>query len=494
MDCEKFSQCPDKFQEITISRNELIAYIRGEQAWDIDEGDIEEDKKNFDFIVAYTWIDLDEDGIEEPYIAYMDQLTQKIVCLYPNYDEDTIHLNDKGELIKIEDVECFTQYRFLPDPEGGPMGMGWGILLGPMFTAINRNIRQLLDSGTLSITAANSGLIAAGVGKGRGNRQETGPVEVQMGSLTPVNMGGINGSLRENIVQMPFSGPSPVLFNLVQYLIESARNMTNAANIEPQPGEAASLHLARLGQALKMSNSIIMRVYSCAKSEFQKIASLDYKYHDSEAYNKVLDEDVDYVMKDDFNPDDCDVRLVSNPSKGSDIERIARAESNLQTAERLSLSGQQIMNLRQAVIDQLEATGTENIEELVPEPQEGPDPQMQLAMAEKQMEAELKERDQTLRENGQRLQEQKLAMEAAKEMTNLGLDADKQEAEITKKYMESLKLAYDMGMNGISTVQQVEETFIDAEGGNNNATQASNTNPDRALAKGPGNIGPGQMP
>ena len=53
---------------------------------------------------------------------------------------------------------------------------GWGVLLGPMFTAINTNMRQLLDSGTLSITAAKSGLITSGVGTGRGNRQEAGPI------------------------------------------------------------------------------------------------------------------------------------------------------------------------------------------------------------------------------------------------------------------------------------------------------------------------------
>ncbi len=65
-----------------------------------------------------------------------------------------------------------------------------------------------------------------------------------------------------------------------------------------------------------------MRTYECAKNEFRRIAHLDYKYHDSVAYNRVLDEDKDYVMKDDFDPEDCDVRIASNPAQGSDVERI----------------------------------------------------------------------------------------------------------------------------------------------------------------------------
>ncbi len=499
---QNFDEAPCVFQNINITRNDLISYIRGEQQWDMDEKDLEEDKLDFDFIEAYVRIDLDDDGIAEPYYAILHEDKQKIVCLYPAYDEDNIVFNKKDEVVKIKSNECFTQYRFLPDPEGGPMGMGWGILLGPMFTAINTNMRQLLDSGTLSITAANSGLITAGVGQGRGNRQESGPVEVMMGQLTPVNMGGINGSLRDNIVQMPFAGPSPVLFQLMSYMIDSARSMTNASvNVEANPGEAASLYLARLQQALQGSNAIIMRVYAAARKEFQKIHQLNYKYHDSEKYNRVLDEQKEYVMQDDFNPEDCDVAIAGNPTQGSTIERVARAEANLQLAMSQVAAGVQVMNIREATLDLLKATRTENIDKLVPEvdPNAPPSKQEQLILAEKSMEAELKQKDQALREQGQILQAKKLAYESAKEMTNLGLKADKQEADITKSYMESLKLAVDMGMNGFDAVKLVENTFISSEGGTNAAQQLpagadSNPSPSGPMVVGPGDASVPQMP
>jgi len=502
MNCRNFEDAPCVFQNINVSRNDLIAYIRGEQQWDIDEDKLEEDKQDFDFIEAYVRIDLDDDGIAEPYYAILHEEEQKIVCLYPAYDDDTIVFNDKGKVVKIKATDCFTQYRFLPDPEGGPMGMGWGILLGPMFTAINTNIRQLLDSGTLSVTAANSGLITAGVGAGRGNRQETGPIDVMMGQLTPVNMGGINGSLRDNIVQMPFAGPSPVLFQLMTYMIDSARSMTNASvNVEANPGEAASLYLARLQQALQGSNAIIMRVYAAARNEFKKIHYLNYRYHDSKKYNRVLDEQKEYVMEDDFNPEDCDVAIAGNPTQGSTIERVARAESNLQLAMAQAGAGIQVMNIREATLDLLKATRTENIDKLAPEadPNAPPSKQEQLILAEKAHEAELKQTDQALRAQGQKLQQQKMAMEAAKEMTAMGLNADKQEAEITKLYMESLQLAVEMGLNGMDAIKLVESTFIRSEGGTNAAQQlpigaTSNPDPGGSMVDGSSDPSINQVP
>ena len=495
MNCRSFEACLNKFQNIKVSRNDLIAFIRGEQKWDIQESDIEDDKKEFDFIEAYSYLDLDNDGIAEPYYLVLDEVTQKIVCCYPNYDEDGITLSEKDEVIKIKEVDCYTQYRFLPDPECGPMGLGWGILLGPMFNAINTNLRQLIDAGTLHLTASNSGLISMGMssaGGDKGNRAASGPISVALGQLTPIQFSGM-GTLRDNIVQMPFSGPSPVLFQLMQYLIESSRSMTNAAvNIEASPGEAASLYLARLDQGLKLPNSIIMRVFDAAKREIKKIHALNYKYANSDEYNRVLDRERQYVMADDFNPEDCDVRLASNPSQGSDLQRITRAEANLQLAMGQHAAGINEINIRQATKDLLEATKTQNIEELMPEKDPNAvDPQMQLMMAEKAADAEAKKIDQELRQRAQDLQAKKLAAESAKEMSRLGLMSDEQEARITKSYVESLKIMAEMGISDpIRAIQEVERTFInDAEGGNENAGQIPTINPDSSgsMAGQPGN-------
>ena len=492
-----FYDAPDKFIERKYTRNEVIGFIRGEQEWQLEESELEDKKDSFDFIEAYTWIDLDDDGLKEPYCQIICTETNKTVALYPYYDEDTINYNDDGEIISIDNAECFTQYRYLPDVEGGPMGMGWGILFGPMFDSINANLRQLIDAGTLSNTASNSGLIAIDTVGGMGNSLQAGPVEVQLGQMTPINVRG--GNLRDSVLQMPFAGPSPVLFQLMEYLVTSARSMTNASvNIESVPGEAAALYMARLKQGLKVPNSITMRVYSAAKKEKQKIALLNYKHHDSEKYNRVLDEEAEFNMEQDFNPKDCDVRMSADPAQGSDIERVQRAEAVLMEAK---TQPQQVLNLRAAYVDWLEAMDHSNIEEIAPEPDpNAQDPQQQMMIAQLQMEAELKKKDQELRQSAQKLQEQKLAMQAAKEMAELGLSADEQEAKITKMYAETLKTLVEAGIasgeQAIEAAQQIEDRFIDkAEGGNNERqVQASNTGAGGPMASGPRYTGVQNLP
>ncbi len=486
MGCETFEEAPDKFEEVKYSRNDTIGFIRGEQGWLLAESELDEEKTEDEFIIAHVWIDLDEDGLKEPYCAVLHPDSNKIVCLYPDYDEDTISYNKDGEVVKIKDKRIYTQYIFLPDPEGGPMGMGWGILLGPTFTAINTLVRQNIDAGTLNLTSSNSGLIAQNIGEGRGNRQLSGQVNVAMGQLTPYPMGGIQGSLRENVVQFPFAGPSPVLFQLTEYLAGAARQLATAAySVEANAGEAAELYLARLQQGLKVPNSIVMRVYESAKEEFQKIALLNFKHHDSDYYNKVLDEGQQFNMAADFNPEDCDVDLVADPSQGSDVERIARATNVYQLAKGQADAGQNVMNLRQATIDLLEAQKVTNIEQLAPEPDPNapPPPQVQLMLAQQAMEAELAQEEMTIKKAKQALEEKKFeldrlkqAHEAAKALSALGLQADLDEASITEKYANALKgLVKDAGLTfqqAKAEVMRIESDHINQEGAVN-AIQAS---------------------
>jgi len=490
MNSDNFEECRDIFETTTLTRSELLTMIRGHQKWDIDESTFinDKEKNEFPFILALSWVDIDDDDIDEPYYLILDEDSSKIVYACPAYDESTIHTNEEGQIVKITAVPCYTQYRFLPDPEGGPMGMGWGILLGPMFSAINATLRQQIDAGTVHLTSANSGLMASSIGGlGSGQRTDAGPIKLKIGEITPITTGSMAGTLKDNFVQFPFSGPSQVLFQLMDYLINSARSMTNASvNVDSHSGEAASLYLARLQQSLKVPNSVILRVFDAAKREARKIFRLNYKHHDSDAYNKFLDEARQYVMADDFNPHTCDIGIASNPAQGSDIERIAQAEAVLQLGMAQQAAGINVINIREATLDLLKATKTQDIQRLAPEPDpEAVDPTMKLMLAEKQMEAEMRQRDQMLREQQQRIQEQKLALEAAKQMTALGLQADQMEADITKKYMESLKIAWEMGM-GITDVQKVERMFInqDSEGGVNGKPSPQVVNPpNRVMAE-----------
>jgi chaperonin GroES len=494
---DTFEDAPDQFEPITYTRNQVIGFIRGDQEWDIaEDSELDEEKDSFDFVEAHGWIDLDGDGLKEPYCAVLFPEVNRIVCLYPDYDEETITFNDKNQVVKIKDKETYTQYIFLPDPEGGPMGLGWGILLGPTFTAINTLVRDNLDAGTLNLITANSGLIAQNIGEGRGNRQLSSRIDVKMATLTPVPMGGLQGSLRDNVVQFPFSGASAVLFDLTKYLADTANQMTTAAyQVEANQGEAASLYLARLQQGLKTPNMIVMRAYECMKQEMQKIALLNFKHFDSDYYNQILDEPQKFDMQADFDPKDYDVKLVADPSQGSDIERVGKAETVYRMAMEQAAAGQQVIGLRAASIGLMKAQGVkdEDIQVLAPapDPNAPPPKEMQLILAQQAFEAQLKERALKIQEAELGLKEQenvqkaeknrleglKQAREAALELSKLGLQADLDEATITEKYANALKgLVKDAGLSfeqAKREVTNIESEFIDNEGAPN-AIQASN--------------------
>lgn len=455
---KSFEEAPDIFLKYKYTKNEVIGLIRG-FGWDIEEDDLEEDKEEFDFLEASTWMDLDEDGLKEPYKVVLFE--DKIVYAVPEFDEDDVEFNEDEEIVKIEGWKRFTQHQFIPDPEGGPMGMGWGILLGPMFDSINTNLRQMIDAETLANTAGNSGLIVMDTTTGRGNSVESGPVSVKLGQMTKISARGMNGSLSQNISQFPFRGANETMFRLIDWMTKDARQMTTAAlRIEASPNEAASLYLARLTQGLKVPNAIIQRVFASSADEFKKIKILNFKHFDDEKYNRVLDEDTSFRMEVDFNPEDCDVRIAHDPTKGSDIERTARAEAVLTEAKTQPTA---IINLRQAYIDWLTDIGVTNLEALVPEPQ--PDPMQEMINLQMQNDAEMQDREMNVKERRLMLDEQKVRLNAAKELENLNLSKDKHESEITLNYAKALEMiikASDASISqSMTIIQDMEKGFIE---------------------------------
>ena len=490
-----FEAAPDKFEPLPpMSKNEVVEKIRGADSWDMDESELSsDDKETYDFIECHTWVDIDDDGLKEPYCIVIWKDKEKCVYARPAFDEDTVTVED-DEVIKVEAVRVFTQYQFIPDPEGGPMGMGWGILLGPTFEEINTSIRQMNDAGTLQILASNSGLIADNNGSGgRGNRAQRGPIELKMGKLTSVQMGG-QGNLAQNVVQFPAAGPSAEVFQLLSYMVEAVRRLTDASSqVDTHTGEAAALYLARLQQTLKRPNIITMRVYNCAAKEFGLIFDLNHKHFSDEKYNKVIDREQTYSMAQDFNPDDCDIKLVADPSQGSDLERMARAEAVLQNAKTEQTP---ITDIRQATKEYYEILGVADVDSLVPEPQ-GPDPmqammqrQQEMDAAKEAMDAEFRNREQSLKEAELQLKAAKQQYEAMKDMQAAGIEIDVQEADITLKYSQAFKNLSEVTANNVAArVTAIENQFINqSEGGLPNGSReaaipASNAGTNPALAQ-----------
>lgn len=417
-----FEDAPQIVHELEFSRNELIGNLHA-GVFEFDEDALPENKEAFEGYEAHFYYDFDEDGYAEPYIATCVDLGEDtIVRIRAGFIPEGVTLVD-GKVTDIKRKEYFAQKRLLTDPEGGPMGIGFGILLKDSYETINSNLRQLLDAGTLANISGNSGLIANTTSPrmGMDNRMGEGEIEIEIGKLKKVNVSG-SGTLAQNVVQLPFKGPHVVLFQLLQYLEESARRLTTVSyNVEANAQEASSLYLARLQQGMKVYNAMMYRVFRGLKKEFELMAECFYEYAEElqSDYVAVLDEDAS--MADDFNPDDCDIIPTANPAHGSDMERLAKAELEVQAAANPNAQG--IINTRQAYLDLFEAAGIENLDQLMPEPDPGPTQQEKIMMAYQSADMEFRNRDMQLKERKMMMEEMELGLKAQRELEKMNQEA-----------------------------------------------------------------------
>ena len=298
----------------------------------------------------------------------IDLETEKVMRIRAAFDKDGIH-EFKGAIYWIDREEYIAQYIFIPDPEGGPMGLGWGLLLSDELETLNTSKRQLIDAGTIQNSAGSTGFIASSLGPAGGmpNRTEEGTINLTMGRFQQIQTTG-GQKLRDSIVQFPVQGPSVVLFSLLQHTEEGVQRLMNSVwAIEPLANEAASMYLARIKQGAKVPNAQVGRFCDGLTWELGLLYNAVYKYGSNEEYTNVLDRQAD--IKADFNPKNMDVMPNANPQQGSEAERMQKAQLVFDAAQTEFAQGKH--NDRKVFADYYNAVGVEDVDSILP-PQEGP--------------------------------------------------------------------------------------------------------------------------
>lgn len=382
--------CPE-----VITRNELVSNVHfGLWEYDLNKINNDKERKSFDIVEVYFYYDLDDDGYAEPWIATIEMQDEIIMRVRAAFTEEGIHENE-GKVYWIDREEFLAQYIMVPDVTGGPMGLGWGILLADIFESINTNLRQLIDAGTIQNAASNSGFIASSLGPqlGAPMRAEEGTLNLTMGRYEQIQVSS-GQKLRDSIWQPVSAGPSPVLFELLQFLIDSSKKFTNSIwAIEPMANEAASMYLARIKMAAKVPNAQVGRFLDGMTKEFELFYNAIYKYGEPANYAKVLDEKAD--IRADFNYGDCDVVPNATPINGTEAERMAKAELMKATASEEIAQGH--FDNRKILADYADAAGVEDIDRIMP-PQEGPTEFQQQQLQAQMMENEFRNREITVDE------------------------------------------------------------------------------------------------
>jgi chaperonin GroES len=235
-------ECCDRYSEIHLWTKRKVRELK-ERGWMLDvelgeptgktEGESEEkegEKKitndfttPYEIIEQHTWIEDGKDPLK-PVIVWFERNTGKVLRIQARFNKEgirTAQVKGKEKVTGYKALCMYTKFGFIPNPDGSFLDLGFGSLMGPLNEAVNTNINQLTDAGT--VNNLQSGFIAKGL------RMKMGDTAFQPAEWKSVNATG--DDLRKMIVPLPTKEPSPVLFQLLTLLIQSGKELASVAEI-----------------------------------------------------------------------------------------------------------------------------------------------------------------------------------------------------------------------------------------------------------------------
>jgi len=276
-----------------------------------------DDTTPYTVIEQHTFLDLDDDGYKEPYIVTFHKESKKVVRIVARFDETTVKMNDKGEIQKIDPIQYYTKFGFIPNPDGGFYDIGFGVLLGPLNESVNTLINQLLDAGHLATLQA--GFL------GKGLRIKMGDTKFLPGEWKAVNSTG--DDLKKQIVPLPTKEPSGVLFQLMGSLITSGKELASVAEIfvGKMPGQntPATTTMATIEQGMKVFTAVYKRLYRSLTEEFKKLARLNNLYLNPQTYVDIVDME---IGPNDFDITTHNITPAADPTAVSQTEKLLKAQ------------------------------------------------------------------------------------------------------------------------------------------------------------------------
>tara|TARA_R110000787_G_scaffold51498_2_gene122022 strand:- start:2207 stop:4672 length:2466 start_codon:yes stop_codon:yes gene_type:complete len=283
----------------------------------------------------------DEDGIAKPYIVTIERGNQQILSIRRNWDEiDPLTLKRQH----------FVHYVYVPG--FGFYGLGLIHIIGGYARAGTSIIRQLVDAGTLSN-------LPGGL-KTRGLRIKGDDSPIEPGEFKDVDVP--SGSIRDNIMTLPYKEPSQTLLALLNQITTEGRRLgaISDMNISDMSANApVGTTLALLERTLKPMAAVQARVHYAMKQEFKMLkaimaeeAASEYEY--KPVRGEVSARQSDYAL--------VDVIPVSDPNSSTMAQRVVQYQAVLQMAQ----AAPQIYNLPQLHRQMIEVLGVKNADKLVP--------------------------------------------------------------------------------------------------------------------------------
>ncbi|MGB1651235.1 MAG: hypothetical protein ACPHEP_09415 [Acidimicrobiales bacterium] len=282
-----------------------------------------------------------EDDIARPYVVTIERGTGEVLAIRRNWNEtDPLSLKRQH----------FVHYVYVPG--FGFYGLGLVHIIGGYAKAGTSLIRQLVDAGTLSN-------LPGGL-KSRGLRIKGDDTPIEPGEWKDVDVP--SGSIRDNIMPLPYKEPSQTLLALLNQITQEGRRLgaISDMNISDMSANApVGTTLALLERTLKPMAAVQARVHYAMKQEFKMLKAIMAEYAPQE-YGYVPNRGEVTARQDDYMM--VDVIPVSDPNSSTMAQRVVQYQAVLQMAQ----SAPQIYDLPQLHRQMIEVLGVKNAEKLVP--------------------------------------------------------------------------------------------------------------------------------
>jgi len=391
----------------------------------------------YTILEQHMYYDLDGDGYAEPYIATVDYESGKILRLKARFTADDILVDTDGGIITVTATEYYTKYTFVPNPDGGFYDIGFGRLLGTINASVDTIINQLIDAGTLSNLQA--GFI------GKGLRIKMGESRFTPGEWKAVNATG--DDLKKQILPLPINPPNSVLLQLLQYLVQSGKELASIAEIMTgkMPGQNTPANTTAMAveQGMKVFTAIYKRIFRSMAKEFRKLYTLNARYLNPETEVAILDEPIE---QSDYFGDPNDLIPAADPAAVTAQEKQAKAQMLMQM---MGLGTLNPMAVTQFVLETAEIPQPERF--LMQPQQPQPDPKVQALQMKAQIDQQKAQMDMQM---NQTKMQQQLAAENEKHQMNM--QAKLQELKL--KEIETALKAREAQASHQQALRQADET------------------------------------
>jgi hypothetical protein len=280
-------------------------------------------------------------GIALPYVVTVEKATSKILAIRRNwYEDDELHIKRQH----------FVHYQYIPG--FGFYGYGLIHLIGGYAKSATMLIRQLVDAGTLSN-------LPGGL-KSRGLRVKGDDTPIAPGEFRDVDVP--SGSIRDNILPLPYKEPSQVLFALFQNIVQEGRQFASSGdmNVSDMSAQApVGTTLAILERTLKVMGAVQARMHYSMRQEFRLLKAIiadytpeEYDYEPVDGSRRAKKSDYDMVA----------VIPVSDPNAATMAQKIVQYQAALQLAQ----TAPQLYNLPLLHRQMIEVLGIKNAAKLIP--------------------------------------------------------------------------------------------------------------------------------